>query len=1018
MAKDLKKRFKLPYIGVDTSNEPLHILYGEKGEATVIFSITNSVLQYSADQAHYIDYHAHMLNVLKIMGEGHFLQKLDVFSNQVFEENISEEYLQKKYDDHFRGRVYKGVKTFLAITRKVKNSRYIYNAKADEEFRQKIFKVEQLLSETNFQPTILQENEINDLVRRTLMMDFSSTVVTMDNVKAHNSHINIGDKFVKCLSLVDIDSIDLPEVIAPYVERNDKEALKGFPIDTMAFLHSITGYDTLIYNQVIEIPDQRKTLLKLEQKKKRHQGVPDPQNDYCVQDIDQLLNDVVKANQLVVNAHFNIVVSAKEDELSRVLNSIENALFTQGIIASKNSYNQLELFRTVLVGNSVELKEYDLFQTTSDASLCFFFKEALPVSEPSQFFLRFTDRQGIPLKIDPSDLPYQTGRINNRNKFVLGPSGSGKSFLMNSIVEQYMLYNYDLVIVDTGDSYSGTCSYYNGKYITFTEDKPITMNPFLMEEDEYNLEKKEFLITLTGLLWKGADGILSQVEHDVLTDVVTSYYDNYFNSKNEDWVRSLSLPEMEKYLSDNGVSPSLLLENARVKLIGEKSDVTDYYSILKVDRGADKEEIKRQFRKLSQIYHPDKVKVNDLAESSELFIAIKNAYEILSNDVTRKKYDEVFLINKLSKSIEDGDYTEASNTDLINAYKEEMVLRILDILDDLKISRLCFDTFYEFALKRIPHIIASESINFDLHVFKYVLKKFYKGGEFDMILNEEADNSLFTERFIVFEIDNIKEHKILFPIVTLIIMDVFIQKMRFRENQRKALIIEEAWKAIASPLMAGYILYLYKTVRKWWGEAIVVTQELNDILGNAVVKDSIVNNSDSIILLDQTKFKDNFEEIADLLSLNAVEQRKIFTINNLENKDNRSRFKEFYFKRGDRGEVYGNEVALHQYLTYTTEKPEKNAVNIYYKKYGNYPDGLDKFVDTLQRSKLPMPLLVHFINLYGDVLTDEALSVVIELTNEHGNNTLNWIKRYLNNNDISFYEFVHQKTRKDEKFAI
>ena len=1018
MAKDLRKKFELPYIGVDTSHNPIHILYGNKGEATVVFRIVNSVLQYSADQSHYVDYHAHMLNVIKIMGEGHFIQKLDVFSNQVFEENISEEYLQKKYDDHFKGRVYKGIKTFLAITRKSKNSRYTYNAKADEEFKQKILKIEQLLGDTKFEPKLLQENEINDLVRRTLMMDFSSPVVKMDNVKTHNSHINIGDKFVKCLSLVDIDSIDLPEVIAPYVERNDKEALKGFPIDTMAFLHGVTGYDTLIYNQVIEIPEQRKTLLKLEQKKKRHQGVPDPQNDFCVQDIEQLLHDVVKANQLVVNAHFNIVVSAKEDELSRALNSIENALFTQGIIASKNSYNQLELFRTILVGNSVELKEYDLFQTTSDASLCFFFKEALPVSEPSQFFLRFTDRQGIPLKIDPADLPYQSGRINNRNKFVLGPSGSGKSFLMNSIVEQYMLYNYDLVIVDTGDSYSGTCSYYNGKYITYTEEKPITMNPFLMSKEEYNLEKKEFLITLTGLLWKGADGVISQVEHDVLTDVVSSYYENFFEQKDENWVRSLSIPEMEKYLSDNGISPTLLLENARVKLIGERSEVTDYYSILKVDRLADKEEIKRQFRKLSQIYHPDKAQVSDIAESSELFIAIKNAYEVLSNDTTRKKYDEVALINKLSKNIENGAYDEATNTDLIKAYTEEMVKRICELLDDFKISRLCFDTFYEFSLKRIPNIIASENIKFDLHVFKYVLKKFYKGGEFDMILNEQADQSLFAERFIVFEIDNIKEHKILFPIVTLIIMDVFIQKMRLRENQRKALIIEEAWKAIASPLMAGYILYLYKTVRKWWGEAIVVTQELNDILGNAVVKDSIVNNSDSIILLDQTKFKDNFGEIADLLSLNAVEQRKIFTINNLDNKDNRSRFKEFYFKRGDSGEVYGNEVALQQYLTYTTEKPEKNAVKIYYKKYGTYPDGLDKFVDTLKRSSLPMPVLVHFINLYGKVLTDDVLSVIIELTKEHKNNTLNWVKRYLKNNDLSFYEFVHEKIRKDEKIAI
>ena len=37
-------------------------------------------------------------------------------------------------------------------------------------------------------------------------------------------------------------------------------------------------------------------------------------------------------------------------------------------------------------------------------------------------------------------------------------------------------------------------------------------------------------------------------------------------------------------------------------------------------------------------------------------------------------------------------------------------------------------------------------------------------------------------------------------------------------------------------MMAGYILYLYKTVRKFWGMAMVVTQELEDIISNPVVK--------------------------------------------------------------------------------------------------------------------------------------------------------------------------------------
>ena len=236
---------------------------------------------------------------------------------------------------------------------------------------------------------------------------------------------------------------------------------------------------------------------------------------------------------------------------------------------------------------------------------------------------------------------------------------------------------------------------------------------------------------------------------------------------------------------------------------------------------------------------------------------------------------------------------------------------------------------------------------------------------------------------LLYLIDNVKDNPTLFPIVTLIIMDTFIQKMRLRNDRRKALIIEEAWKAIASKLMGGYILYLYKTVRKFWGETIVVTQELNDIIGNAVVKDSIISNSDTFILLDQSKFKDNFGAIADILSLNKVEQNKIWTINNLNNKYGRSRFKEFYLKRGGKGEVYGNEVSLEQYLTYTTEKPEKSAVEYYARAIGSYDEALEKIVADLKRIKAPLDNLVPLINLYKKPIDEKVLEYYNHIKRKH-----------------------------------
>jgi conjugation system TraG family ATPase len=802
-----KTLFNIPYAGID-QYQGYDLLVGLNGEFSAIIRMANPVIRYSAYPAGYEEFHHLLINLVKVLGDGYILQKHDIVSRFTYHGKGAAEYLQRKYDQHFEGRECLNVSTYLTITRQAKKGAfYVYDERALRDFCQSLGKVLDMVPGA----VLLKEDKINLLVMQLLAMDFSSGRIALNNLAPGDTEIRMGEKAVRCMSLVNIDSIDLPQDVGAYIELNEKESMHGFPVDFLSFLFKVPGCDGIVFNQLIEIPNQVATLRKLEQKKKRHSGIPDPANQLCVEDIDLLLTDVARENQLLVNCHFNILVFGQQAGIQKAVNFIESSLFQLGIIPSKNAYNQMELFRSALPGNGVELKDYDWFLTTCDAAVCFFFKESLQKDEPSDFLLRFTDRQGIPVGIDPADLPMRIGRINNRNKFVLGPSGSGKSFFMNALIEQYMLYNMDMVIVDTGHSYSGLCAYYHGKYITYSDKAPITMNPFQITEEEYNIEKKDFLCTLIGVAWKGAEGTFNPVERDVVANIISAYYSKFFAEKGE----------------------------------------------------------------------------------------------------------------------------------------------------------LKFDTFYEFALEKIPQIKTEERIVFDFDEFRYVLKKFYKGGEFATILNKEADKSLFSERFIVFEIDSIKEHKILFPIVTLIIMDVFIQKMRYRSDRRKALVVEEAWKAIASPLMAGYLLYLYKTVRKFWGEAIVVTQELGDIIGNAVVKDSIINNSDTICLLDQTKFKDNYNDIAALLSINETERRKIFTINQLDNTDGRGRFKEVYIRRGSTGEVYGVEVSLHQYLTYTTEKPEKSAVERYTGKYGSHEDGLDAFIADFKRSGKSLSAFITQVNLTG-----------------------------------------------------
>lgn len=274
----------------------------------------------------------------------------------------------------------------------------------------------------------------------------------------------------------------------------------------------------------------------------------------------------------------------------------------------------------------------------------------------------------------------------------------------------------------------------------------------------------------------------------------------------------------------------------------------------------------------------------------------------------------------------------------------------------LKVKELSFNTYYEFALERIPQILHQQHIEFNINDFAAILKPFYKGGEQEYILNNDLDSSLFDEKFIVFEIDKVKDDPVLFPIIVLIIMDVFTQKMRIKKG-RKCLVIEEAWKAIATPVMANYIKYLYKTARKHWAMVGVVTQEIQDITSSPIVKEAIINNSDVFMLLDQSKFKDKFDDIKATLALTDNDCKKIFTINRLDNKEGRSPFKEVFLKRGQNGEVLGVEEPPECYMAYTTEKAEKEALKLYKKLMAtDYQHAIEQFVSDWHNSGIKKSL--------------------------------------------------------------
>lgn len=481
-----KKKFVSPYIGIDTI-EDVSVLYDRQGDYSVIIKCENPVLQFSADMDAYYDFHTLFGNILKVLGPSYTIQKQDILCKKEYSppKNTNTDYLSQRYFGHFKGRIYTDISTYLVITKQIEKSKFFsYDSRSFETFLRNIEKVIAIFKAKGLTVNILTKREIEIYLKRFFSLNFNRNSVSLENIKVLPEQLNIGKRNVKSISLVDIDEVNLPTIIKPYKEVNI--GLK-FPVDLFTFLYDTPVIDTLIYNQVISIPDQRSENSKLEQKRKRHSSMPDPANKLCVEDIDRVQVDIAREGQMLVYAHYNIIIASKDD-LSKAANFIESSLFDSGITISKQCYNQLELFECALPGNAVNLKDYDKFLTTSDAALCLLFKERLQITEESPFLIYFTDRQGLPIGIDISGKEGEKKYTNNSNFFVLGPSGSGKSFYVNSKVRQWVQEDTDIVLVDTGHSYSGMCEYYKGKYITYSESKPISMNPFRITENEFNVE--------------------------------------------------------------------------------------------------------------------------------------------------------------------------------------------------------------------------------------------------------------------------------------------------------------------------------------------------------------------------------------------------------------------------------------------------------------------------------------------------------------------------------------------------
>ncbi len=632
---------------------------------------------------------------------------------------------------------------------------------------------------------LLSHSRKMGLIEQYCYLSEKEDAIVLKDITFENT-LRIGDQHCQLYTLG--DATDLPALCGSRINYDKYSTDKTkFSIGFSSTLGQLLSCNH-IYNQYIFIEDPQKTLQKLESKRLRLQSLSaySRENTIARDATNDFLNEAIGQQRLPVKAHFNVQVwTDKQDELKDLKNLVSSALAQMDAAVKQETVGAPQIWWAGIPGNEADFPMNDTFDTFAEQATCFLSLETNYRSSLSPVGIRLGDRlTGKPVHVDISDEPVKKGICTNRNKFILGPSGSGKSFFTNHLVRSYYEQGTHVVLVDVGHSYKGLCDMVNGYYFTYDEKNPIRFNPFYIGEgDSLDTEKKESIKTLLLALWKKDNETFNRLEYVALSNALQLYY--------------------EKLDKNNNIFP-------------------------------------------------------------------------------------------------------------------------------------CFNSFYDFLRDEFVAVLSGDKVkekDFDVNNFLYVLRPYYNGGEFDFLLNATENLELLTERFIVFELDNIKDHPILFPVVTIIIMEVFISKMRKLKGIRKMILIEEAWKAIAKEGMAEYIKYLFKTVRKFFGEAVVVTQEVEDIISSPVVKQAIINNSDCKILLDQSKYQNKFEQIQELLGLTEKEKALVLSVNKAN--DPTQKYKEVFISLGGMlSKVYRTEVSPEEYLAYTTEEKEKVQVAEWTRKMG------------------------------------------------------------------------------------
>lgn len=748
---------------------------------------------YTITAAEYEIIHAAWVKAINVLPDYSVIHKQDWYLEQKYKVDFEKEMtsLERSSELFFNERPFIHHECYLYVTKTTKQRSRMQsnfstlcrgniipkevNKESFIQFRECVEQFQKILNDSGFirlerltEEELIGTGQVVGLIEKYLSL--SSKAAWLEDIELCADHVRVGDKTACLFTLSNLD--DLPSHVSTDIaDRKYTTDQSSCSLSFGANLGLLLGCNH-IYNQYIFVDSSAEILRNLEKSARTMLSLSrySRENQINREWIDLYLNEAHSKGFTAIRSSANVLAWAESDiKLKRIKNEIGSQITAMGCKPRHNTIDVATLFWAGIPGISGDFPAEESFYTFMEQAVCLFSNETSYNSSLSPFGIKMCDRDGSPLHIDLWDSPMKRGIISNRNMFVVGGSGSGKSFFMNHLVRQYWEQGVHIVLVDVGNSYKGLCDLINQKtegrdgiYYTYSDEAPIAFNPFYVEDRKFDIEKKESIKALIMTLWKKDSEPATRSEEVVLSNAISEY-------------------------------------------------------------------------------------INKIKKDETLLPSFNGFYEFVNTD-----------------------------------YKA--------VLDRKNIREKDFDIFN----------------------FLNVLEPYYKGGNFDFLLNSTEKIDLLHKRFVVFEVDSIKDHPILFPVVTLIIMETFINKMRRLQGVKKMIVIEEAWKALMNRGMEEYIKYLYKTVRKFYGAVATVTQEIDDIISSPIVKESIINNSDCKILLDQKKYLNKFYSIQKLLGLSEKEKAQVLSVNMAKRP---SQYKEVFIGLGGTiSAVYATEVSDEEYL--------------------------------------------------------------------------------------------------------